>query len=131
DDAFGNLVDLLAARQLLDRTLLVLTSDHGESLGEHVDIGNHTSCLNDEVLRIPLLVKFPKGRFAGAVVGQQVRSLDILPTVLEVLNLAPLPQAEGRSLLPLLTGKERGDRVAISQMDVGGPRLPTAIRTRD
>ncbi|MEN8165378.1 MAG: sulfatase, partial [Acidobacteriota bacterium] len=102
DHHLGHLLKSLN-QQGLDRNLLVvLTSDHGESLGEggrfgHVD-------LTDEVLRVPLLLAFPDRRAAGKVIERQVRQVDIWPTVAEAAGLAPVAGWDGISLSPLIEG---------------------------
>ena len=71
---------------------------------------------NDELLRVPLILRDPRQRFAVRRVKSQVRSIDILPTVLELLDVALPPQVEGRSLLPLMQSDERSHRPALSQL---------------
>ena len=99
---------------LLDRTLVIITSDHGEALGEAGRIG-HVE-LDDHTLRVPLVMSFPDRRGAGRRVEEQVRSIDIVPTILEFLGLADDPSSgapalesmDGVSLLPLVDGQVRG-----------------------
>lgn len=81
-------------------TLVIFTSDHGEMLGEQ-GIGGHAA-LQIEALRVPLVMAFPDGRFAGTRFSYQARSTDLLPTILDVLGLAPLPRIDGVSLLSAL-----------------------------
>jgi arylsulfatase A-like enzyme len=63
----------LELRGLYDRTMIVITSDHGEEFGEHGSVGWHSHALFDELLRVPLIVKYPESRHAGVVVETQVR----------------------------------------------------------
>ena len=103
DRELGRLLERFDARPLRDRTLGVFHADHGESLGEQGYIG-HGMLLNDATMRIPLVLRFPPRIPAGTRVDAQVRNVDILPTVLDVLAL-PIPeQASGASLLPLVEG---------------------------
>ena len=92
----------LRAAGLYDESLIVLTSDHGEALGEQGVVG-HVVNLRDEMLRVPLIVKTPKDDPArarlAAHASELVRLTDIAPTVLALLDLPPLPGASGRSLL--------------------------------
>jgi len=103
DDAVGELVELLKERNLLDNTLLIITSDHGEAFGEHGYEG-HREGVYDEHLHIPMLLRFPGD---GAPVGR-VRALtetvDIFPTILDLLGLATPGNVQGKSLVPLITG---------------------------
>jgi arylsulfatase A-like enzyme len=105
DWAVGELVAELGERGLLDKTLLIITSDHGETLGEH-GYRWHPACPFEEALHIPLLIRFPGGRPAGRV-SALTQSLDLLPTIYELLRLpVPTKLVEGRSLMPLITGEK-------------------------
>ncbi len=123
DHAFGGLVEQLKTLGLYEETLIILTSDHGEELGEHGCWGWHSHTLFEELLRVPLIIKFPGNDFAGAEISQQVRSLDILPTILEVVGVDPPEVLEGRSLIPPLQGRSDEPRPALSQMDLAGRPL--------
>jgi arylsulfatase A-like enzyme len=97
DGELQRLFDGLAAAGVLDRALVVITSDHGESLGEwgrfnhgHLDTAN---------LHVPLLVALPDRRGAGRRIASQVRSIDIAPTILAVAGAPPLAAIDGLSLL--------------------------------
>ena len=101
DREVGRLLDALDAQGLADETLVVFHADHGESLGEQRYVG-HGLLLNDATMRIPLLVRLPGRVAAGRRVDAQVRNVDILPTVLEVVGAPLPPDLPGRSLLPLV-----------------------------
>ncbi len=131
DAAFGSLIDGLKKRGLYDNTFIIFTSDHGEELGEHGRMGWHSHALWDEQLLVPLLVKFPNQIFGGTQVKNQVRSIDILPTVVDVLGIDPLKIFEGETLISLAEGKEEKDRPAVSQLDVKRNKVPVSLRTRD
>ena len=100
DSSVGRLLDALRERGLADDTLVVLVADHGESLGEHGEY-THGAFLYDSTVRVPLIVAGP-GIPSGRVVAPQVRSIDILPTICDLLGLAPGEQAQGVSLVPAL-----------------------------
>jgi arylsulfatase A-like enzyme len=111
------LIQKLKDLSLYDQTLIVFTSDHGEEFFEHNGWG-HGHSLYDESLRVPLIVKFPEFGYKGAKVGSIVSLVDVLPTILDYLRINPKRyEFDGRSLLPLLEGRERGDRTFLS--DVG------------
>jgi arylsulfatase A-like enzyme len=89
DQEFGRFVRELKARGLYDRALFVFASDHGEEFLDHGD-WRHGTTLFDELVRVPLVVRFPGGAHSGRRVGRQVQLLDVLPTVLRTLSL-PVP----------------------------------------
>lgn len=101
DRGFGRLVDYLRQNGLLETTVIVVTSDHGEEFFEHGEVGWHSHTLYEELLRVPLIVRLPGARFAGRRPVQRVRSIDIAPSLLDLLGLPPAPSFDGRSLLPL------------------------------
>ncbi|MGE5125497.1 MAG: sulfatase [Betaproteobacteria bacterium] len=90
DREFGRFVRELKAAGLYDGALIVFLADHGE---EFLDHGRwlHGRSLFDELIRVPLVVKFPGNRWAGRRVAEQVQGMDVLPTVLEALG-QPLPR---------------------------------------
>jgi arylsulfatase A-like enzyme len=111
DERVGRLLDAARAAGWLDRAIVVVTSDHGEQFWEHGTWG-HGQHLYDHQLRVPLLVSLPAplrrewGREAtvGRVVGEQVRLVDLYPTLLELTG-TPRPRVvAGRSLVPILRG---------------------------
>lgn len=119
DAQIGRLVETLARLGVLDRSILILTADHGESFGEH-QLMTHGNALYEEQVRVPLIVRFPPRIRAGMVVPTPVHTLDILPTVLELLNTPPAATLPGRSLLPLLTsGRPRGERTLVAELRRG------------
>jgi arylsulfatase A-like enzyme len=107
DHKMGRIFDLLRENQLYDNSLIILTSDHGESLGDREELGvpkffSH-GWLYDVGLRVPLIVKFPKDfEYGGPIKGRvdyNVRTIDILPTVLDTLSIESPPYIEGENLL--------------------------------
>lgn len=96
DRELGRLFDRMRALGVYDGALIVVMADHGEMLGEHGIFG-HGAGLVDEVLRIPLIVKFPF-QAAGRRVVAPVSQVDVLPTVLEAAGLPPDPSLDGLSL---------------------------------
>jgi len=104
DEALGRFLDELERQGKLDRALVIVTSDHGESF-ERGYIGHAGQWLHEAVIRVPLVIKLP-GQRAGHVVQTPVGLDDLAPTIVDVLGLPPLPQADGRSLKPALLGGE-------------------------
>ncbi|RUL82548.1 sulfatase [Tautonia sociabilis] len=106
DDQLAKLLDQLSRRGFLDNTVLVVASDHGEEFFEHGGV-MHKQTLYEEVLHVPLIVRFPKA-LRPSRVGARVSLADVFPTVLELLGL-PLPRdIDGKSLLSLMTGDGAG-----------------------
>jgi arylsulfatase A-like enzyme len=103
DEHMGRFIDKLRSSNLLEDTLLVVTNDHGEELGEHGRYG-HGHTLYEELLRAPLLFHYPPLFAEGREIDTIVEAVDIAPTILETLGLAPSPVMEGRSLLGLARG---------------------------
>jgi len=106
DGLLGRLIDRLESADVAQRTIIVVLSDHGETLGEHnlgaVSGVGHGFGLWDEQVRVPLIVVAPG--LAPGRVSRRVSLLDVAPTLLELLDV-PAPDAmQGRSLLALLRG---------------------------
>ena len=105
DQALGVLFDRLEVAGLLDDTVVVLTSDHGESLRERDPCWyTHDPFLFEETLRVPLLLRLPGGAHGGATVQALARGIDVLPTLLQAADLPLSSGARGRSLLGLVEG---------------------------
>jgi arylsulfatase A-like enzyme/cytochrome c-type biogenesis protein CcmH/NrfG len=106
DEIVGRLIQYLKAHQLYDRSTIVLLSDHGEGLGDHGE-QEHGLLLYDESIRVPLIVKQEGNAGAGRRVADVVQHVDVVPTILDLVN-APVPdELRGESLKPLLEGTGR------------------------
>ncbi len=101
DEQFGRLVDAIRDLGLAGKTLVMLTSDHGEGRGQHGE-ATHSFYLYDTTLHVPLILWCPGQVPAGQVVESQVRLVDLAPTALEFARLELSEQIQGESLLPLL-----------------------------
>ncbi|HTF35297.1 MAG TPA: sulfatase [Myxococcota bacterium] len=110
DHNLGVIEKALDDAKLLDRTVLVISSDHGEAFREH-GFDGHARTLYSETTRVPLIVSFPFLLPKGVVVNEQVRNLDVWPTIFDLLGLPPIEGAVGRSLLPLVEAAGRGQTV--------------------
>jgi choline-sulfatase len=107
DQQVGRLVGALRSRGALDDTLIVVIGDHGESLGEHGE-DEHGVFLYDAVLRVPFIVAGPGAR-RDLVVGEQVRALDVAPTILDALGASAPAGLDGVSLARIMRGGTRED----------------------
>lgn len=112
DRELGRVFQELDALHQLDNTLVIFTSDHGDSLGEHGE-KTHGLFVYDATTRVPLLMSGP-GVPPGKQVDGVVRSVDIVPTVLDLLGLPGQEKLDGRSLKPLWQG-QKDDRLAYSE----------------
>jgi arylsulfatase A-like enzyme len=100
DQQLRRLLDALRGAVDPDETVLIVTSDHGENLGEG-GRWDHAFALNDHLLRVPLLVRYAKAFPAGSRVAGQVELVDIVPTVFDLIGRpCPVPDLPGRSLAP-------------------------------
>lgn len=117
DHALGDFLAYLRRRGWYDNSLIVLVGDHGEGLGEHKE-KTHGIFLYDATLHVPLIIKLPQQREAGKVVSAQVRTIDILPTVLGLLSISTSERMDGASLQPLLAGTaQKGERPLFGETD--------------
>lgn len=106
DEQVGKLLDWLREHDQYDDTIVIVTADHGQGLAEGRERHGWPKhrLLYDWCIRVPLIVRIP-GRTRGEVVQAQVRTIDILPTVLEALDVGARQPMEGASLLPLIAGQ--------------------------
>jgi arylsulfatase len=88
---------------LLENTIIVVTSDHGEMFGEH-DKWLHRSCLYEETLRVPLLVRYSGVISPNLVIETPVHNMDIMPTIMDLVNLPVPPGLDAVNLHPLIQG---------------------------
>ena len=103
DKELARLLDFLEANHLVDRTLIVLSADHGEAFGEH-GLNYHASSLYEELLRVPLLFHHPA--IEPREVDANVGLVDLGPTVLDLMGLPTPGNFMGQSLVPFLRGQE-------------------------
>jgi arylsulfatase A-like enzyme/Flp pilus assembly protein TadD len=116
DSALGHFLAYLKKQNRFDGALIIVVGDHGEGLGEHHE-DTHGIFLYDSTTHVPLVVKLPNSRAAGREVAEQVRTTDILPTILELLDI-PLPmELDGASLKPFILGGEGASRTVIGETD--------------
>ena len=111
DIQVGRLIDRLSTAGRLDRTLVVILGDHGESLGEHGE-EQHGFFIYDSDIRIPLLIAGPG--VPSRVINEHVRMVDVMPTILELLHIPSPKVVQGSSLLPLTRGGQL-DLPAVSE----------------
>jgi arylsulfatase A-like enzyme/Tfp pilus assembly protein PilF len=101
DAAVGKLLRQMKLRGLYDGTLMAVTADHGEALGDHGE-DTHGIFLYDETIQVPLLIKQPKASVAGKRIESRVELVDILPTLLQEAGIEIPKEVQGESLLALM-----------------------------
>jgi arylsulfatase A-like enzyme len=113
DRSIAAVVGALRAAGLLDRTVVVLTADHGEELYQHNRYLFHSCSVYQTALHVPLGIAAPSLLKAGARVPQTVELIDVMPTLLDLVGVAAPREQHGRSLVPYL-----------ERPDAGGPGKP-------
>ncbi len=112
DAAVGQALDALSSAGLLDRTLVAVVADHGESLGDHGE-ETHSMFVYDSTIRVPLILRGPGLLPAGAKVGTPVRTIDLAPTLLDLLEAPPLTAPHARSLRAAIAGRSEAPPPAV------------------
>lgn len=116
DYYLGQILTALDERKLLDQTLVIMTADHGDMFGEH-NLWTHGNCLYEELLRVPLLMRFPGVIQPGLVVDAPVQNMDIMPTILDWAGIPAQEQLHGVSLRALAQGaKNVAERDVFSEL---------------
>lgn len=116
DSALANFLAYIKKQGWYDNSLIVVVGDHGEGLGEHHE-DTHGIFLYDATTHVPLIAKLPGKTSAGKVVDAQVRTLDIFPTVLDVVHAPAVAGLDGASLKSYFSGSNSEDRVAYGETD--------------
>ena len=130
----ASVLEELESLGLREQTVFAFLSDHGESWGERFaakdDVKGvyhmHGATVYDEIVQVPLILSAP-GRLVPGTVTSQVRSVDLMPTLLELAGV-PSGETDGASLLPLATGSEHGDRPAVIACTDMGALTKLAVR---
>lgn len=127
DGLAGTLLDSLRAAGRLDKTLVVVTADHGEELYEHNRYLYHSCSVYQSTLHVPLGISAPGLIAPGARVPQTVELIDVTPTLLALLGLPPLAEVHGKSLVPYLERPGEGGRGLPAFSEYGDSRLHTVL----
>jgi choline-sulfatase len=135
DHEIERTVKTLEKLGLAENTIIVIGADHGEELLEHGFVGHASTSRNghlfDEIVNVPFVMVFPKKIAPGRVVHTQVRGIDVLPTLLELLEMPVPDYLEGRSMMPILSGEETADRTAFIQTSRAGYGEPDPQNVTD
>lgn len=112
------MIDKIKELNIYDKTMIIITSDHGEEFYEHKN-WLHGLTLYNESIKIPLIVKLPDSSYKGKKLPQSVRITDIMPTLLEAANIDPTSFIfDGKSLLSMINGREREDRTFYCDLNI-------------
>ena len=136
DDGIATILDYLGEAGIRGRTMVVVTSDHGEAFWEHGTV-THASSVYDEEIRVPLIMNYPRLLTGPTRIAEQVRHIDLLPTFLEITGLTDAEHREGVSLVDLVNTGVRGDHTGgflpagVALCECTRPRAPATrcIRT--
>ena len=116
DSALARLIAFLKKSGSYANAIVVVVGDHGEGLGEHGE-ETHGVFLYDSTLHVPLILKLAGVAQRGIVVDAQVRSTDILPTILSLTNTVAPAELNGESLVPLIKGQTQPSRSLLGETD--------------
>src|SRR2546426_6206244 len=129
DAIVGDFLDFLRNAGVYDRALIVVTSDHGEGLGDHGE-AQHSILLYREALQVPLLLKLPGSSRAGESVDAPAQLADLVPTVTEALSLEAPPAAKGASLLRLPPSRSLYAETLYPRIQLGWSDLHSLVDER-
>jgi arylsulfatase A-like enzyme/Tfp pilus assembly protein PilF len=114
DKNIGSLFNELRKKGIFDRTLIVLAGDHGEGLGEHEE-PTHSIFIYDTTIRVPLIMGYPGRIPAGIRINPVVSLVDVVPTVLDLLEIESTAEFNGKNLLELVEGSSDEERFIYSE----------------
>ncbi len=110
DNRIGRLYNVLEEEGVIDDTIIIITSDHGEVIGDHEPYIEHHLCAYEELIRVPLIMRYPDALPKGKKIEFLSQTLDIFPTILDLLGIdrssGMWRSIQGVSLLPALEGKK-------------------------
>jgi len=115
DHNLGLLFDGLRERGILEQTLVVIVADHGETLFDHSNTFNHGVSVFDSETHVPWILRLPGGRHAGTRVGDVVSNVDVLPTLLRLMEIPAPAEVEGRDVSATLQGESLPPRPVFSE----------------
>jgi arylsulfatase A-like enzyme len=114
DSSVRELVESLPSPE---RTMIIITSDHGEGFLDHGNLG-HGNSLFEELVRVPLIIAPPDGKPRAGIVGQPVSIVDIFPTICAAAGIRTPEAVQGKSLLPLMNGgRQDNSREIVSELN--------------
>jgi arylsulfatase A-like enzyme len=131
DRNLGRLLEALNAPGLAERTVVCIVADHGESFTEHGYLFNHGEYVYDATSRVPWMIRWPEGAgpavVPGRVVDRPVSSVDLFPTLLDLLDVEIPEEAQGQSVLPLVDGSSTEERVIFAEATKPWPSVERGL----
>lgn len=124
DYYFGEFINYLKKEGIYDQSLIVFFSDHGEEFYEHLGWG-HGHSLYNELIKVPLIIKFPGSKFKNLNIEDNVGIIDVLPTLLDYLDIEQKGKIDGISLMPLIRGS------ATPAAEGSAPAAPKRVMNRE
>ncbi len=120
DAYFGEFIKRLKAMDLYDNTMIVFMSDHGEEFFEHKGWA-HSHSLYEELIKVPIIIKFPGSRYKNSEINDPVGIIDIMPTILSFYNIQYTAEGlDGKDLMPLVAGgQKRSPAYVVSSISTG------------
>ena len=135
DAEFKKIIDMLDKYNLREKTIIVIGADHGEELLDHGFVGHastsHSGHLYDEIIHTPFIISFPKKLPKSKIITQQVHGIDIMPTIMELMNFDIPQYLRGKSLMPVISGEEKKDRIAFCSTSRAGYPEPDPVNVTD
>jgi len=107
DEQLGRLLHFLRLKNLYRNSIIIITADHGESMGEHERFFSHGHNLYQENVCIPLIISFPMAIKTGKKIEIPVNNIDIVPTILKLLKIEPSKNVQGEDLLAFINGQKK------------------------
>ena len=129
DKYLGELFNELDILDIKDNTLIIFSADHGEEFFEHGS-SFHVQ-LYDELVKVPLIMRLPGKMPRGRVIDSQVRTIDIMPTILDILRIPIDHKIQGVNLLNIIHGKKKSNLPALIETDLRMMGRVRALRTED
>lgn len=131
DDHVGKVIDRLKALDLYEDSIIMFVADHGSMMGEHgfIEKWGH---MYEQVMRIPLMIKMPKGQNAGKHLESFVESVDFMPTLLSMLGMDVPENVQGKNLVPYMNGETQSHKDEVyGQYYCGSIQNESALMVRD
>lgn len=123
------LLSELKRLNIYENTMIILLSDHGESFGDH-KMWEHGVQLYNELIHVPLIIKYPGSKYREGIIANSVGIIDVVPSILAELGIAPHSQFEGKQIRDIINGVEDFDRICYAETRTAGRKI-ALIRGHD